>query len=529
MKRNKEQQPVVIDMTSDTNEPITISRYGSAHGVVKSKSGGVLSFEVQGVSERNEVMNQEYRNIYRNYMSESTGIQMGDYLVPMWGEGHNLYPQEVYNVISDNKLLPELLSKQVQFLFGKGPYLYKEEIVGEGKNQKKTRVPVQDPEIQAWLESWEDNGYPSVWEYLINIITDYYHVLSSISQYHFTRSRRIIAPGKKNSTGTLPVAALSYIGSEKARLGVLRSKVHPGQPIRNEDCEFILVGDWFNPGKRGFEVYPRLRIQNPFQYETAISWVKSKTFTKELYPYNEWFKGLYEWIKGSNLTPKYINSYLRNALNAHVHVVIPGSWYLKMKEILQDLCRQNMVGSSSMPLQAEFQGVKLIDPLTNEPYEFYEGMMDDLINHKLTEITTFLSGEGKNQGKLWATTKWGEDGWEFKEFPGKFKEYLDSLISYDKRADQVILAGKGINSSISNVEADGLISKSGSDVFYNFMIYAIALTIPEHHVTKDLNRAIRMNFPRVKEQGIKLGLQIDVPAKQQETTPADRPANNINN
>lgn len=67
------------------------------------------------------------------------------------------------------------------------------------------------------------------------------------------------------------------------------------------------------------------------------------------------------------------------------------------------------------------------------------------------------------------------------------------------------------------------------DVFYNFMLYAIALTIPEHHVTKDLNRAIRMNFPRVKEQGIKLGLQIDVPAKQQETTPADRPANNINN
>ena len=142
MKRNKEQQPVVIDMTSDTNEPITISRYGSAHGVVKSKSGGVLSFKIQGVSERNEVMNQEYRNIYRNYMSESTGIQMGDYLVPMWGEGHNLYPQEVYNVISDNKLLPELLSKQVQFLFGKGPYLYKEEIVGEG-------LRVHAPELNA--------------------------------------------------------------------------------------------------------------------------------------------------------------------------------------------------------------------------------------------------------------------------------------------------------------------------------------------------------------------------------------------
>ena len=90
--------------------------------------------------------------------------------------------------------------------------------------------------------------------------------------------------------------------------------------------------------------------------------------------------------------------------------------------------------------------------------------MEQLIAHQLREITNLLSGEGANQGKLWASNKWGEDGWEFKEFPGKFKEYLESVILYDKRADQVILAGKGISASITNVENDGVISKSGSDV-----------------------------------------------------------------
>ncbi len=38
-----------------------------------------------------------------------------------------------------------------------------------------------------------------------------------------------------------------------------------------------------------------------------------------------------------------------------------------MKEILQDLCFQNMFDSSIMSLLAEFQGVKLIGPVTNEP------------------------------------------------------------------------------------------------------------------------------------------------------------------
>ncbi len=43
--------------------------------------------------------------------------------------------------------------------------------------------------------------------------------------------------------------------------------------------------------------------------------------------------------------------------------------------------------------------VKLIGPVTNEPYDFYEGMIDDLINYKLIEITTFLNLKAMS-GKL---------------------------------------------------------------------------------------------------------------------------------
>jgi hypothetical protein len=134
-----------------------------------------------------------------------------------------------------------------------------------------------------------------------------------------------------------------------------------------------------------------------------------------------------------------------------------------------------------------------------------------------------MSGEGKNQGKLWASIKYGEDGWKFEEFPGKFKEYFDSVINLDRRADQVILAGKGISSSITNVEQDGVTSKSGSDVYYNYLIYVNTLTEPQRFVTREINRAIQLNFPAAWRNGIRLGFWIDIPAKLQETTPSARP------
>ncbi|MFR5656872.1 MAG: hypothetical protein ACLUDU_02230 [Butyricimonas faecihominis] len=88
---------------------------------------------------------------------------------------------------------------------------------------------------------------------------------------------------------------------------------------------------------------------------------------------------------------------------------------------------------------------------------------------------------------------------------------MEAVISYDKRADQVILAGKGINASITNVENDGVLSKSGSAVYYNYLIYANALVIAEFYVTQDINRAIRYNFPYAVKGNIRLGFRIDIP------------------
>jgi hypothetical protein len=485
-----------------------------------STEHSVITFEIQGISEREEIRQKEYTTLYSRYAFDNMTMRVGDLTVPFWGERHNLYPQQVYSVTSENKLLPEVIHKKVKFLFGKGPRLYKEIVTGEDEKQRRVRVPVENADVQAWLDAWEQAGFESHWEYLKNLITDYYYVNTCVSKYNFARIRRLYG---QISSATLPIIALQYVGADEARLATTIA-TDLKQRIKNADCQFVILGDWLNPSRYDFDIYNRFNSAEPLKYPTAIAFNVDKTFSKHIYALNEWFGGLFEWIKSSNLSPRYLNSYLKNALNAHVHIIIPGSWYKQQIEILQRICSANQSANTNDEfVQKEYKGVKLVDA-AGKPIPFYEMMVEEVVAFELRAISKMMTGEGKNQGKFWASTRWAEkDEWEFKEFPGKFKEYFDSVISLDKRADTVILAGLGISSSITNVENDGVISKSGSDVYYNYLLYIASLTYDEYFVLKDLNRALHINFPQLQKEGAKFGFWIDIPAKLQDTTPSERP------
>jgi len=118
----------------------------------------------------------------------------------------------------------------------------------------------------------------------------------------------------------------------------------------------------------------------------------------------------------------------------------------------------------------------------------------------------------------------GVEDWEFKEIPSKYKEFIDSVIKYDERAVEVILEGKGLDASISNVAQKGVISKSGADAYYNYMIYLNSLMIPEKVCTADINYAIKLNFPGTD---VKLGFYRSIPARQSEITPSERISQNL--
>ena len=211
-------------------------------------------------------------------------------------------------------------------------------------------------------------------------------------------------------------------------------------------------------------------------------------------------------------------------MNAKLHVLIPQSWVDKKRQILKDIIENNKIlKEDNKTLVTEYSGVEDIG------IEFRETMVTELINNNLKKITDLMSGEGKNQGKLFSSqrflTEHGMEEWEFKDIPTKYKEFVESVIKFDERADQVILSSKGLDSSISNVSKEGVISKSGSDVYYNYLIYLNTLAIPEFICTYDINLAIKLNFPG---ENVKLGFYHNIPQRQEETAPEDRMNNNVN-
>ena len=161
---------------------------------------------------------------------------------------------------------------------------------------------------------------------------------------------------------------------------------------------------------------------------------------------------------------------------------------------------------------------------------YSDNLLQQYLKLELQNLTEFLSGRGKNQGKVYATRGFiNQNGqteeWKIEEIPQKYKEFIESLISYDKRADMVLLSSKGIDSSISNVSSDGIISKSGSDAYYNYMIYLTQQAIPEEIVCADVNYAIKLNFPDEYARGVRIGFYRPTVQRQEEQTPNQRMSN----
>ena len=158
------------------------------------------------------------------------------------------------------------------------------------------------------------------------------------------------------------------------------------------------------------------------------------------------------------------------------------------------------------------------------------GFRAAVYNRSTEKVDHFLAGRGKNQGKTYATRSVvNQDGnieeWKIEEIPQKYKEYIEALISYDKRADMVLLSAKGIDSSISNISSDGVISKSGSDTYYNYLVYLTQQALPESIICADINYAIRQNFPEEYKSGIRLGFYRPTVKRQEEVSPSNRMSN----
>ena len=446
-----------------------------------------------------------------NVVFNNRRLALGDYTVAVHGL-YNMLPNEVSYFIRNNYLLPELMKKQVRYLYGRGLYLYSESIE-DGKLKTVPLGKVEHKNVWVWLDSWKTNGgSQSVDEYVKSIIYEYYYMEEFYSKYTLNRARRINYP--------MPVRYLESVSGIRCRLAS-SMQIPASEDIQPEQIDTVIVGQWDMMMRKNMIAYPLFNYANPLANGTAISHVTDLGFDEEIYSTPTYYYGLKEWIKGENLNPKYINSYLKNSLNAKVHILIPDAWIQSKKSELEQICEDNRSRE-----QAGKELITSYDGLTDIGTVFSFGLLQKLIDIKIKQATDVLSGEGKNQGKCFVSRKFvGERGieeWEFKEIPVKYKEFVESITEYHNVATKAILAGKGLDPSISNVSNEGIFNNSGSQVYYNYLVYLESLKFPEEIVLKDLNFALLMNFPELADKNIKLGLYHNKPTRQEEVSPTNR-------
>lgn len=416
----------------------------------------------------------------------------------------NAQCEEVTREIKQNRILPRLYRKQIKMLYGHGPMPYKHAL----KDGKLRREYVSVPEVEQWLNSWSANGLASVQEFCKACINNYYYFGDFFVKWRFARGKRL---------GLMPVAGLEVMENTQCRLATTRQDM-ARELIQYSDFHHIAVGRWAY-GIGAYKIYPKFNLSEVDNYQFAAISHHRETSVDEFYGANETHQGSRPYIQGSNKTPIYINSFLRNSLAAKIHIIIPNAWVETKRNQITRLCEENKTRKAKKLDLIKYNGLDI-------GTEMKESTLVQYIREELRKFSSYLSGED-NQGKAYSTFSFTdgqghEQQWKIETIDLKYKEYIDALISYDKRAEQALLASVGLDASISAIDKEGVISKSGSDAYYNYLIYIMSLTPEDEVCSEPLNWALQVNFPDLYQEGLRIGFYREVPQRQEDIAPKDR-------
>jgi hypothetical protein len=427
----------------------------------------------------------------------------------------------IEGLFEQNRLIPELIEKQVRIIYGKGPHVYKAVF----EKNKKVRQWETNAIIESWLDSFEDYGLDKYQDTAKKLCRRFYYFEEFYTKMIMRATRLFDATQRVAFKLDVPIVGFELVENKRCRLASSKNIDVFGDDLEEKDFQFVFVGNWTYGMRRAFKKYRKLNRNNLLNNAVGITHHKNDAVGK-IYGINKFFEGIKDWILGSNLTPKNINSFIRNSIAAKIHIVVPNEWCDLKRDMLTKYCDINKKRHTDDET-AELIKIKLIDGSYMElGTEFHEGLFAKYFKNEVEKCVRFLSG-AENQGKAHATISFKDESgndtqWKFEPIDLKYKEYVTSLIDYDKRADDVLIASKGLPANISNIDKDGVISKSGADLYYNYLIYLHTLTLAEEIIMQPFNLALKINFPELYAQGYRIGFYNDIPQKQEDTAPANR-------
>ena len=479
-----------------------IELYGNAGNYIAD--GNVLSFQIGEGQQLFNTAGMLIPQENRSYLHEHQWLSVNGYQVCMRGVNNNLC-DEVTTEIKQNRLLPRLYSKEIKMLYGNGPCAYMQTVEGGKMKREYTALPAWD----EWLNTWQERGMETTaQEFAKTNIKNFYYFGDFFCKFRFARGKRL---------GMMPVAGMESVENKHCRLATTRQDIAYEQ-INYSDFRHIAVGRW-SYGLGNYKIYPKFALSEVDNYlYAAVSHHREKS-VDEFYGVNETHQGARPYILGSNSTATYINSFLRNSLAAKIHIVIPNAWVVSKRSQLTKLCEENKLRKSKDKDLVKYNGIEI-------GTEYRESLLVEYMRLELRKIGDYLSG-AENQGKAYSSISFmdasgHEQQWKIETIDLKYKEYIDALIAYDKRTEEALLSSVGLDASISAVSKDGVISKSGSDSYYNYLIYIMSLTPEDEICAEPFNIALKLNFPELYKQGYRIGFYREVPQRQEDISPKDR-------
>ena len=437
---------------------------------------GVYTFDIMG-SEKfafNSIM--PFFNNNRRLIP----MKIGDFEFIPLGEFNKL-PDEIAELLRDDNTTPGILEKKTGLIWGQGPELYRTKFVDKDKTGVKTRVKEfdTDPEIQAWLDTWDYKGY------ILKAINEYTHLNGHFTQYIRNKGPRIGKEGKINE--------LKHIPSIRARLGW-------HDPL--QAVPFIIVGDFERPWINGLTQFPIFDKITPFANPIAMNYSNMTAFATDGDYGKISFEGSITTIKMSNSVSKILLNFNLNSAVIKFHIESPELFWNNKKAQLEDKCQ-------------------------DEGTTYSDKMLDKYKDEYIQAIASSLSGIDM-VGKLVHTVKMFDDesnqyvSFTITAIDQKIKDYFDAQISLSKHAALMKTAGLGLHPALTGLSIEGNLP-SGSEQLYAFKFFLMTSTdIPEMIICRDINNAIQANFPG---KDLKMGFYHDVIITEAQTSPNNRVIN----
>ncbi|MFZ4523765.1 MAG: hypothetical protein ACOYNC_18830 [Bacteroidales bacterium] len=400
--------------------------------------------------------------------------RIGEFEIVANGQENN-YPDELRLILDENNLTPEILNKQAQLLYGQGPALYKLNF----ENGRRVKYWLTDPEIQAWLDSWDYE------EYLLKACIEFRTLNGHFTKFYRNKGARI---GEKAI-----ITKLEHVSSLYSRLE---------WPDSNNQVLGIVVGDFKQPWHNGLRRYPVFDSLAPFAFPVSMRYSNLYSFALDYEYSRSPIHGSLNWIRLSSSIPKLLSNFNDNSMAIKYHIEVPALYWETMR--------------TDMMTQCETSGAIFTETL-------FKKAQDDVME----KFSIALAGNDK-VGKFVSTATMFDElsnqyvGWKITPLDQKVKDFIDAQINIANEALFQVTSGIGLHPALSNLSKDGNLP-SGSEQLYSFKIYlATGIDIPEGIVMKDINLAINANFPG---KGLRLGFYHDLLLTEAATNPNDRMAN----